>query len=200
VKHNNVLPNAHFHKKWQRRVKTWFDQPAKKKARRLARAAKAAKIAPRPLELLRPAVRCPTQKYNTKQRLGRGFTPEELKAAGISHKLASTIGICVDKRRVNKSEEGFNVNVDRLKAYKAKLIVFPKKSNQKPKAGDSTAAETGAATQHSGVIMPIVAAEKALEFGAITAEMKAENVYQTLCAARTDAKLVGVRQKMKEDK
>lgn len=26
VKHNNVLPNGHFHKKWQRRVRTWFDQ------------------------------------------------------------------------------------------------------------------------------------------------------------------------------
>lgn len=26
VKHNNVVPNGHFHKKWQRRVRTWFDQ------------------------------------------------------------------------------------------------------------------------------------------------------------------------------
>ncbi len=26
VKHNNIVPNAHFHKKWQRRVRTWFDQ------------------------------------------------------------------------------------------------------------------------------------------------------------------------------
>lgn len=31
VKHNNIVPNAHFHKDWQRRVKCFFDQPAKKK-------------------------------------------------------------------------------------------------------------------------------------------------------------------------
>lgn len=26
VKHNNVIPNGHFHKYWQSRIKTWFDQ------------------------------------------------------------------------------------------------------------------------------------------------------------------------------
>lgn len=37
-------------------------QPAKKKARRQARQEKAAKMAPRPTQLLRPAVHCPTVK------------------------------------------------------------------------------------------------------------------------------------------
>ncbi len=37
-------------------------QPAKKKARRQARQEKAAKMAPRPTQLLRPAVHCPTIK------------------------------------------------------------------------------------------------------------------------------------------
>jgi hypothetical protein len=55
-------------------------QPAKKKARRLARKAKAAKIAPRPAAgLLKPAVRCPTIRYNTKVKAGRGFSLDELK-------------------------------------------------------------------------------------------------------------------------
>jgi len=58
VKHNNVVPNAHFRKQWQRRVKTWFSQPFEKKARREARAARIAKMAPRPAHLLRPVVRC----------------------------------------------------------------------------------------------------------------------------------------------
>ena len=41
---------------------------------------KAAAIAPRPAAgLLRPVVRCATQKYNMKTRLGRGFTLQELK-------------------------------------------------------------------------------------------------------------------------
>ena len=30
VKHNNVIPNQHFHKDWQNRVKVTLDQPAKK--------------------------------------------------------------------------------------------------------------------------------------------------------------------------
>ena len=35
------------------------------------------------------------------------------------------------------SEEGKAVNVERLKAYKARLIVFPRNA-KKPKKGDST--------------------------------------------------------------
>ena len=55
-------------------------------SRRLARAAKAAAVAPRPVDKLRPVVRCPTIRYNRKVRVGRGFTLEELSAAGISRK------------------------------------------------------------------------------------------------------------------
>jgi hypothetical protein len=57
-----------------------LDQAGRKKSRRIARIQKAARIAPRPVDgLIRPAVRCPTVKYNTKLRAGRGFTLEELK-------------------------------------------------------------------------------------------------------------------------
>ena len=80
-KRNGVIPNAHFKKHWQRRVRTWFDQPGKKKTRRLKRLKKAAAIAPRPAAgLLRPVVHCPTFRYNSRVRAGRGFTLEELKA------------------------------------------------------------------------------------------------------------------------
>merc|ERR1712100_825191 len=41
VKHNNLLPNGHFKKFWQLRVRTWFDQAGQKKRRRLARKEKA---------------------------------------------------------------------------------------------------------------------------------------------------------------
>lgn len=48
--------------------------------RRKARQAKARRIAPRPVAgPLRPQVRCPTVRYHTKVRAGRGFTLEELK-------------------------------------------------------------------------------------------------------------------------
>lgn len=70
-------------------------------------------------------------------RAGRGFTFEELKSAGIPRKQALTIGIPVDHRRRNRSEESLARNVERLKAYQAKLILFPLKS-KKPKKGDSS--------------------------------------------------------------
>ena len=87
AKRNQMIPNAHFHKDWQNYVKTWFNQPARKDRRRKARAAKAAKVAPRPVKTLRPVVRYPTYKYNIKDRVGRGFTLEELKAAGVSKNM-----------------------------------------------------------------------------------------------------------------
>lgn len=47
------------------------------------------------------------------------------------------MGIVVDHRRRNLSEEGKKVNVERLKGYKTRLIVFPRKAG-KPKKGDSS--------------------------------------------------------------
>merc|ERR1712043_23603 len=114
-KRNNIVPNGHFHKDWQRMVRTWFNQPMRAKRRRAARAKKAAAVAPRPVAgLLRPMVRCPTFKYNSKVRLGRGFTLEELKAAGFNKKSCRSIGISVDYRRRNLSMESLQQNVQRL--------------------------------------------------------------------------------------
>ena len=134
---STVLHANHFRKDWQSRVRTWFDQPGRKLRRRQARKAKAASLGVRPLTLLRPAVRAQTVRYNRKIRQGRGFTLAELKEAGIGKKEARGVGIVVDHRRRNLSEEGKAVNVERLKAYKARLIVFPRNA-KKPKKGDST--------------------------------------------------------------
>ena len=80
IRHNNQIANNHFHKSsWKSRVKTWFNQPARKARRHQNRVVKAKAVAPRPLKKFRPIVQCTTQKYNTKTRLGRGFTPDELK-------------------------------------------------------------------------------------------------------------------------
>merc|ERR1712168_1362927 len=108
TKHNNIIQNAHFKKDWQNRVKTWFDQPARKIRRAKARKAKAARVAPRPTAALRPIVRCPTIKYN-------------------------------------KSVESLQKNVQRLKEYKSKLILFPKKLT-KPHKGDASKEEMDVAT------------------------------------------------------
>jgi large subunit ribosomal protein L13e len=132
-----VLHGNHFRKDWQRRVKTWFDQPGRKLRRRVARKEKAAKLGVRPIKPLRPAVRGQTVRYNIKIREGRGFTLAELKEAGIGRKEARGVGIVVDHRRRNLSEEGKALNVERLKAYKSRLIVFPRTAG-KQKKGDSS--------------------------------------------------------------
>jgi large subunit ribosomal protein L13e len=161
VKHNNVIPNIHCKKKYCEssrgplKVKLSLNQASKKKSRRLARAAKAAAIAPRPLKLLRPAVHCPTQRYSAKVRLGKGFTLEELKGAGLTAQFARTVGIAVDHRRTNRCAESLARNVARLEEYKSKLVVFPKKRLSKVKNGDSSREECKAATQFSGVILPL---------------------------------------------
>lgn len=134
---NNILHGNHFRKDWQRHVKTWFDQPGRKLRRRNARKAKAAALGVRPLTLLRPAVRGQTVRYNTKLREGRGFTLGELKEAGVSRKTALGLGIVVDHRRRNLSVEGKAINVERLKVYKERLVVFPRKTG-KPKKSDSS--------------------------------------------------------------
>lgn len=215
VKHNNVVPNQHFHKKWAGgangkargplHVVTWFDQPAKKKGRRLRRAAKAAKMAPRPTGgLLRPVVRCPTIKYNTKTRLGRGFSVEELKQAGIPVKFARTIGIAVDLRRATKSNESLQANVQRLKEYKAKLILFPRKKLAVPKTShgieEANPEQQAGAQQLAGAVMPIAKVEEEVTMMPITDEMAAASMYTALRQERMDAKILGTRIRMKKEK
>ncbi|KXZ48555.1 hypothetical protein GPECTOR_27g726 [Gonium pectorale] len=173
VRHNNVVPNNHFKKKWQFYVRTWFNQAARKLRRRSARADKAKQAFPRPSAgLLRPVVRGQTLKYNRKQRLGKGFTLDELKEAGINVGMAATIGIAVDHRRRNKSLESLQENVQRLKAYKSNLVVFPR-NVKKPKAFETPLAEARVVGQATGsVVMPLSKAAPALETVAVTAAMK----------------------------
>lgn len=158
-------------------------------------------MAPRPTGgLLRPAVHCTTIKYNSKLRLGRGFSLEELKAAGISAKFAPTIGIAVDGRRFNKSVESLTRNVARLTEYKAKLVLFPKAKLASPGKGEASVAEQAAATQFVGTVMPLAKAVPTVEVAPLTAEMKAVMNFSALRGAFTTKKLVGTRLKQAKDK
>ncbi|PYH81446.1 ribosomal protein L13e [Aspergillus uvarum CBS 121591] len=209
IKHNNQILNQHFHKDWQRRVRVHFDQPGRKHRRREARLAKAAAVAPRPVDKLRPVVRCPTVKYNRRVRAGRGFTLAELKEAGIPKKLAPTIGISVDHRRVNYSKESLVANVARLKDYKARLILFPRKSGQFKKL-DSSAEEVNAAKaafaegKTEGFVtrvnptLPIKnvsAAEAVTEVKRDDLPKGEEAAYRRLREARSEARYKGAREK-----
>ncbi|THV07713.1 ribosomal protein L13e [Dendrothele bispora CBS 962.96] len=188
--HNNVLHANHFRKDWQRRVRTWFDQPGRKLRRRNARKTKAATLGVRPLTLLRPAVRGQTVRYNRKLREGRGFTLAELKEAGIGRKEARGVGIVVDHRRRNLSEEGKKLNVERLTAYKSKLIVFPRKAG-KPKKGDSSAEDLKASTTRT--TLPLPESYPAEGPRKITSEEREFEAYKALRVARADARYEGVR-------
>ena len=100
VRHNNMIHNVHLKFDWQNKVKIWYNQPGRKHRRRVLRNKKAALSSPNPTHKLRPIVRGQTNKYNTKIKLGRGFTVKELKEAGI-HGLfyARSLGIAIDLRR-----------------------------------------------------------------------------------------------------
>jgi len=198
--HNNVLHKNHFRKDWQRRVRTWFDQPGRKLRRRRARRSKAALLGARPLEPLRPAVRGQTVRYNSKIRQGRGFSLGELKEAGVTRKAALRLGIIVDHRRRNLSEEGKKLNVERLLAYNQRLIIFPRKAN-KPKKGDSSGGDLTANTTRTQVALsnPYVHEEPRK----ITDEEREFQAYRALRDGRAQARHEGKRkiraQKKKEE-
>jgi len=52
-------------------------------------------------------------KQNGKQKPGKGFSPKEIKQAGISRQRAKQMGLPVDERRKSEHE----VNVKNLKAH-----------------------------------------------------------------------------------
>lgn len=150
--------------------------------------------------MLRPVVHGQTVRYNMKLRLGRGFSLDELESAGINRKEALGLGISVDWRRRNKSVEDFERNVNRLKAYKDKLVVFPRKG-KKAKNGDSSSELLAIATQNSDrVILPLQKNAAVTEIRSITDAEKETNVFGTLRNERTIAKLWAIREKRLKEK
>lgn len=195
MKHNNQIPNNHLRKEWQQRIRTWFDQPMRKRRRRAARVVKYSKLAPRPADgPLRPVVHCPTNKYNMRIRFGRGFSMEELKEAAIPIRFAPTIGIAVDPRRKNRSLDALQENVQRLKEYKSKLLLFPRNPS-KPKPGEASKDELAMASQLKGKLMPFVTKTPEVEVRKITEEEKKKMAYRSLRIERSNKKREGIRQK-----
>jgi len=201
---NHVLPNVHFRKVngmqkgYMNRayIKPWHAQAARKKRRSDNRKAKAAKIAPRPVAgLLRPVVHPPTQRYNMKLRLGRGFTLAELREAKIAPKLARTIGVAVDHRRRNRCAESLQVNVNRLKCYKANLLIFPRGSGKKcVKKGDTPKSDLQNVAQNTlKEIIPVPKPALRIKSRKITDAEKEKSAYRTLKKARTNKKYLGAK-------
>ena len=184
VHHNNMLPNVHLGKDWQEKVKTWFNQPGRKRRRRVHRARRQKLLAPNPTHLLRPIVRGQTNKYNTKRRLGRGFTKKELESAGIKGlPYARSIGIAIDLRRKDTCSETLNVNTERIKNYISRIILYPRKKNdKKPQVKEATQEQLNtpeAKEQNkSKVVIEFPKEEPGYEFANVTKEMTDKNIYQ----------------------
>ncbi|XP_055550211.1 60S ribosomal protein L13 [Wyeomyia smithii] len=196
VKGNHMISNGHFHKYWQRHIRTWFNQPARKYRRRQNRIKKAKAVFPRPAAgPLRPIVRCPSQRYNTKVRAGRGFTLAELKGAGLTKGFAQTIGISVDPRRQNKSVESRQKNIQRLKEYRSKLILFPIHPKKKLRKGEATEEERKLATQLKGQVLPIKNEKPTIEYRPITEKEKKFSAFLAVRQARLHARHFGARAK-----
>merc|ERR1719498_2264415 len=132
-----------------------------------------------------------------KLRLGRGFTLAELREAKIAPKLARTIGISVDHRRRNRCTESLQENAARLKQYKAKLLIFPKKSGKKAvKKGDTPRSELQNVSQNTlKEIIPVPKPALRIKARAITKDEKESSAYKALKKARTAAHYEGIKKK-----
>lgn len=199
--YNNIIPNVHFRKYWQKDVRCWFNQAARKKNRNLTRVKRAAAVFPRPAGgKLRPIVHPGTQRYNFKVRVGRGFTLQELKAAGFGRQQARQLGICVDLRRSNKSEESLTLNANRLKEYKKKLLVFPRGNKKKPKKGDSSKEQLKDVKQNKcKTVLPVPTYRLREAARAITADEKNVEAYRILRKKREEVKNYGKKLKKEQE-
>jgi len=201
VKHNNIIPNVHLRKHWQRRVRVHLDQPQKKLVRLQKRQAKSKQMYPRPVQKLRPVVSSATRKYAGKVRYGRGFTLAELKGAGLSARVAQSVGISVDHRRTSTSNEQLKLNIERLNSYKSALVLFPRKDG-KPKKGliaDTSNIDESKIAANTGVTLARKADAAETKFEAITADMKKVNSHSIYRQAWTNARYKGRRDKRKAD-
>ena len=104
--------------------------------------------------------------------------------------FAQTIGIAVDRRRRNKSVEGQQENIQRLKEYRSKLILFPVHANRKLRKGEATEEERKTATQFKGQVLPISKPTAEVEFRKITDEEKKFNAFHTLRRVSIDEEIL----------
>jgi len=127
-----------------------------------------------------------------KVRLGRGFTLGELKAASVNVNEARGLGITVDYRREDRNRETLNANVQRLKLYRSKQIVFPRKVKKVKgqKAAKPEKKEDLAVVQQTKPF-PYVVKSVHESARVITPAMKSSSAWKTLRSAQAKANRAG---------
>ena len=125
--------------------------------------------------------------------------------------LFRSIGIAVDHRRQDTSLETRDLNVKRLKAYLAKLILFPSKNSRrlakkmadsKPRkliVPDATAEKQSSAAAKKQVtekqVIPLQGQKPREKPQGITEEMKKEKCFYKIRVEKVKAKYAGIRKK-----
>jgi large subunit ribosomal protein L13e len=175
------------------KVKCFFNVNGHKTVRSQKRADRAAARSPAPLDLLRPTVKACTRRYASKIRFGRGFSLEEIRAAGLTPAFARTVGIAVDHRRhgSNQMEEA---NIQRLTTYKANLVLFPRVEGKAKKgeiADSTTRLDTPQNVEGGVLALPVVKVRVGL--AALTKDLKSKKVYRSIREARINRKYEGKR-------
>merc|ERR1719440_926589 len=93
-------------------------------------------------------------------------------------------------------------SVDRLKLYKSKLLIFPKRSGKKGvKQGDTPKSELANVAQNTlKEIIPVPKPTLRIKARAITGDEKEKSVYKIMKKARTDKHYDGIKRKKAEEK
>lgn len=112
----------------------------------------------------------------------------------ISFFQALTTGISVDHRRKNKSLESLQRNVQRLKEYQSKLILFPANA-KKARKGEASEEDMKKATQLMGEVMPVKQVAKRQRAMELTDDLKKFKAFNSIRQARAVARLWGIRAK-----
>ena len=108
--------------------------------------------------------------------------------AKISKKEAKGLGIAVDHRRRNKCNESLQLNVNRLKKYQARLVVFPRK-----KGVEWTEAMTSAVANTNPNVLDITNVTKEDKPRAIASDEKEFSAYSKIRVERMNRRQVGPR-------
>ena len=153
---------------------------------------------------MRPVVRGQTNRYNGKIKIGRGFTVRELSEAGINGlSYARSLGISVDTRRKDTSNETLKLNAGRLKDYVNRMVLYPKKNKyeKKPAVKEANADTLQSADSKFQNTHPHVIAlpkpEAGFSWSKMTPELKNASAYKTL---RTEWKTASGFYKRQEER
>jgi large subunit ribosomal protein L13e len=121
----------------------------------------------------------------------------------VNKKEARGFGISVDHRRKSRNAEALSLNVARLKAYRSKLVVFPRNATSKRiKKGDATKDARKNIAKQAPIesTFPATLPKEKSKARKITAAEREATVTAVLRKARTDALLWGRREKRAADK